>query len=827
MISLLIYQIYFIFRLSIWVLIFTTFIEPKICFEYQNSDDQCIETDNKIHCENLSRWSPDRTHLRCKWATKSNLGALSSFINHHYNSIHIDFINSVLEEISIGLFDQFGGYIRNLNLANVQLKEIKSNALQNFYLLKDLNLNNNDIQSIQPGCFNTTTGLQYLRISHNKLSGILNEQNFTGVGSELEVLDLSFNNIGGIKENCLTRFKKLRSIDLSHNSLSGTLTERIFAGDFLSTLDLSFNQIEHIKVSYFSNFTKLTSINLSNNRLFKVPSFAFNTDLWYLYLSNNFFKNIDEDTFPTVHEIQVLDLSSNEISDISAYSGFTKSSKITDLKLANNNFVDISNFLTEPRIYEISLQNNPIKSISNKFFCKELKVSGMDLVSVTNISMCNTGKIFDASKNQILEMPVWTDMRSVEFIFLQQNEITSIPVGQFEGCTSLIGLNLDRNKITTLEPGVFTSMKCASFQNVEYLKTLKHLQISHNSLSGTFDAQNFTGLGKSVAELDLSANYIEDFNASCFELMTSLTFLNISHNLLTTLPVFPQNTELSTLIASNNNLSKIKPDTFFTPNLNELDLKFNNFSKSSQLLGLNSINIGNLNLQNNSFKDIKFSLKINVAKLSLDNNTISGIGFANFCKNATLSNLKLQVIENISMCNTGDVFDASYNELREMPKWTKMKSVRIVKLQHNSISYIPIGHFQNFYKLVVLDLSHNNIDFLDTGVFSGLTSLQSLKLSFNSLKTVDHYGLFGLENLKSLYLANNKIIRLESQELLQMLSALKFIDVNRNSFECRQLMDILKTIKKHGISLGRNLDYNVTNLGGISCNELHRNPFDY
>ncbi|XP_026470304.1 receptor-like protein 56, partial [Ctenocephalides felis] len=678
-------------RLSIWVLIFTSFIESAFCFEYQNSGDQCIETDNKINCEIFPRWNPGRIYYLCKWATKSNLGTLSSFINHLHEPIDIDFINSVIEEIPIGVFDEFGEYVRNLNLEYVKLREIKSNALQNLDWLRDLNLNNNAIQSIQPGCFNTTTNLQYLRISHNKLSGILNEQNFTGVGSDLEVLDLSFNNIEGIEENCLVRFKKLSSINLSHNFLSGTLTERIFAGDLLSTLDLSFNQIEHIKVNYFSNFTKLTSINLSNNRLFKVPSFVFNTDLGYLYLSNNFFKVIYEDTFPTVQEMQILDLSSNEISDISAYSGFTKSSYIADLRLANNNFVDISNFLTEPRIFEISLQNNPILIIRNKFFCEGLKVSGMDLVSVTNISMCNTGKIFDASKNQLSEMPVWTDMGSVEFIFLQQNKITSIPVGQFEGCTSLIGLNLDRNKITTLEPGVFTSIKCASFQNVEYLKTLKHLQISHNSLSGTLDAQNFTGLGKSVTELDLSANYIEDFNDSCFKLLTSLIFLNISHNLLTTLPVFPQNTELSTLIASNNNLSKIQPNTFFTPNLIELDLKFNNFSKSSQLLGLNSINIGNLNLQNNSFKDIiKFSLKINVAKLSLDNNTISGIELANFCRNATLNNLKLQVIENFSMCNTGDVFDASYNELRKMPKWTKMKSVRIVKLQHNFIEEIPM-----------------------------------------------------------------------------------------------------------------------------------------
>ncbi|XP_026475326.1 protein artichoke-like [Ctenocephalides felis] len=631
------------------------------------------------------------------------------------------FIDSVIEEIPNGVFDDYRvDIIRSLNLENVQLKKIKSNALDGLKNLQELNLNNNAIRSIQQGCFNTLTDLQTLRISHNELSGKLNEKNFTGIGTLLKELDLSFNNIEELEMNCLAHFEMLTSIDLSHNLLSGTLAEQFFSGENsdLKVLDLSFNQIEHIKVNYFSNLAKLESINLSNNRLFKAPSFAYNNDIKYLDLSKNLIKVFDEDTFPTVYEIDLLDLSSNEISyispysgftksskiansrlqnnnfvdirnfltdillDSSPYSGFTKSSKIANLRLQNNNLVDISNFLTEPKLFEISLHNNPIKIISNKFFCQDLKVSGMDLVSVTNISMCNTSTIFDASHNQLSEMPIWTDMRSVQYILLQDNEITNIPVGQFAGCTFLKGLNLDNNKITTLQPGIFTSIKCARFHNVEYLKSLKYLQISLNSLSGTLNKLNFTGLGKSVVELDLSSNNIEVLNDTCFE-------------------------------------------------------------------GLNSISIGSLNLQNNSFKNIvKFSVKISVSKVSLDNNTITGIGYANFCKNATLSNLNLEVIENISMCNTGDTFDASYNKLTNLPKWTEMKTVRIIKLQHNLISNIPIGHFQDCSELVVLNLANNYIDSLGTGVFSGLTTLQSLQLSFNSLPNVNHYNLFGLDNLK-------------------------------------------------------------------------------
>ena len=97
------------------------------------------------------------------------------------------------------------------------------------------------------------------------------------------------------------------------------------------------------------------------------------------------------------------------------------------------------------------------------------------------------------------------------------------------------------------------------------------------------DAAAFSAVEKERTALFIFHNS-NLWNVSLAGPLENITIINISYNTrLETLDInMPPNSSLETLILSNNNLTTVSPEWFInTPNLTEISLAYNSFSKYS------------------------------------------------------------------------------------------------------------------------------------------------------------------------------------------------------------------------------------------------------
>ena len=235
----------------------------------------------------------------------------------------------------------------------------------NFLNLKEVNLNYNNIKSI-------------------------NELEFAKC-PELKTLNLSNNNINDINVLAKLNFKKLERLDLSSNNISDlNIFEHVFF-PLLEELYLSSNNIKSIGILGKFKFEKLKKLFFSNNKIIEIISLeelkAIDLEELYLNINNisdiKILKNVK---FSKLHKLYLgqnhisdisilercdfpklkrLDLSKNFITDINVFSK-TKFDELQKLYLSENKIVDINVFgkVSFSQLQELYLNMNEIENIS-------------------------------------------------------------------------------------------------------------------------------------------------------------------------------------------------------------------------------------------------------------------------------------------------------------------------------------------------------------------------------------------------------------------------------------------------------------------------------
>ncbi|KYN31333.1 Protein toll [Trachymyrmex septentrionalis] len=235
-----------------------------------------------------------------------------------------------------------------------------------------------------------------------------------------------------------------------------------------------------------------------------------------------------------------------------------------------------------------------------------------------------------------------------------------------------------------------------------------------------------------------------------------------------------------------------------TPQIEKLDLSWNNIWQIPDRLFCPLSNLVTLNISWNSLKDItelgfqdvteeKISEKqhprriqlestpaplpcsLDVQSLDMSNNQISVLPISGF---SSLKRLKVLNLSSnaISMVADGALhglrslenLDLSGNKIVALP--TAMfrdasKSLKELRLQNNSISALLSGLVANMNQLVTLDLSRNVLtsSWLDSGTFSGLIRLVLLNLSYNRISKLNTTIFKDLYTLQILNLQFNEI----------------------------------------------------------------------
>lgn len=366
--------------------------------------------------------------------------------------------------------DGLPGWTVQLDLSHNRLFSIKASSLSHLHNLREVKLNNNELEVI-PDLGSLSANITLLSLSSNKIKEILSEQ--LKPFSALETLDLSGNNITELKtvsfpplqlkylyinSNRITSMEAgsfdnlsstLQVLKLNRNRISA-IPPKMFKLAHLQHLELNRNKLKKIDGLTFQGLCALKSLKMQRNGIAKLMDGAFwgLSNMEILQLDYNNLTEVTKGWLYGLLMLQQLHLSQNAISKISP-DAWEFCQKLSDLDLTFNQLtrLDESSFVGLSLLSELYIGNNKVNYIADCAF--------------RGLSSLNT---LDLKSNEIS----WTieDMNGafcglerLKRLLLQGNRIRSITKKAFSGLDALEHLDLNNNAIMSVQGNAFSQLK--------------------------------------------------------------------------------------------------------------------------------------------------------------------------------------------------------------------------------------------------------------------------------------------------------------------------------------------------------------------------------
>uniref|UniRef100_A0A8C5T6R2 TIR domain-containing protein n=1 Tax=Malurus cyaneus samueli TaxID=2593467 RepID=A0A8C5T6R2_9PASS len=528
-----------------------------------------------------------------------------------------------------------------LGLKKLTILSLKANNLTHIppnlsSTLKELYIYNNMIQVVEEQDLKALPSLEILDISGNcprcynapypcipcpKGSIEIHSKAFDSL-ENLRVLRLHSNSLESIPSSWFKNIKNLQELDLSQNFLMREIGDAQFLTFIpsLVKLDLSFNF--ELKMYYPSLNLSKTFSSLSNLETLKLKGYVFKElrakdlqpllglrNLTMLDLGTNFIKIADLTVFEEFPALKFIDLSVNKISPSSGESnfyGFCSNPGISEdclnygktLDLSRNNvfFVNPSDFRGLSSLKCLNLSGNAISQTLN----------GSEFSYLSGL------KYLDFSNNRVdlLYQTAFKELKFLEILDLSNNQnyfeaegVTHV-LNFLKNLAHLKKLMMNDNDIsTTIDRG----MESQSLRILEFRGNhLDALWVDGNDRYLSF-FKNLT----SLEELDISFNSLRFLPPLVFEDMPpSLKILNLTNNLLKSFiwGNLPSLRNLVTLDLSNNLLTTVPRElSKYTLSLQELMLRNNRIQCLTQHFLRGAFQLRYLDLSSNKIEIIKKS----------------------------------------------------------------------------------------------------------------------------------------------------------------------------------------------------------------------------
>ncbi|XP_069788526.1 uncharacterized protein [Narcine bancroftii] len=263
-------------------------------------------------------------------------------------------------------------------------------------------------------------------------------------------LNLSRKNISSIPVKAFQSFKALEILELSHNNLTF---------DSLPCGSLTITTLRHL--------------NIASNQLEHAPS-CLPTALEFLDLSKNIIQQIEFSVFVDLHNLSVLLLNHNKITEIATLGIAVP--QLVSLDLSYNNLTRLQWKFQGPNLTMLRLEGNPLQELNPFEFGPFPKLHYLNLSS-TSLESCSYKafasetehiKILDLSENffKTLDPQCFEGLSNLQILWMRRMPfLHSLPVDLFLYTSRLIHLNLAENSQLHL---VNSSM----FEQLQYLQTL-------------------------------------------------------------------------------------------------------------------------------------------------------------------------------------------------------------------------------------------------------------------------------------------------------------------------------------------------------------------
>ena len=374
-----------------------------------------------------------------------------------------------------------------------------------------------------------------------------------------------------------------------------------------------------------------------------------------LDLSNNQLKTVNTTYVLSITDLEVLDLSSNKLSDLS-FNGTHY--KLRKLDLSSNIISTVRSLVLEGLVHlmELNLANNRIMSLpSIDTFPRELKL-------LRYLNLKNNGMVS-------LEKGCLDNLTSLETLILTRNLLSEFPKELFKGMKSLLVLDLSKNK--------FKEISSLTFHGLENLKVLR---LKRNQIEYLLDGA-FFGLSN-ITEISLDRNRISEVNKGWLYGLYTLRYLSLAHNVI----------------------NFVNEDAWeFCRDLNELDLRSNKLQLLDRMTLSKLPSLKHLYLQDNKISHIEGSTDSEEGRtfadvplletLALDGNEISHTIEDMEAPFDGLTNLKTLSLNNNMIKSVGN------------RSFLKLKSLEEIDLRDNHISTVQENAFQHLSHIKVIRMN--------------------------------------------------------------------------------------------------------------------------
>ncbi len=565
----------------------------------------------------------------------------------------------------------------------------------------------------------------------------------------------------------VTQNTKLREIRVLHNrnlteinlTTMPDLSEAWLSSQSLTSIDLSNNPN---LINLYIGVNDLTELDLSNNPKLEILS-----------AGQNLIASIDISQNTALKQIF---LNQNQLSslDISHITGYTTGNITTNAALQC------------VKVHNISYATGRlVKGTNTSFSEDDCPPAIPDLKLLQALQAHNP--VIDTNDDDIIqldEMLAYSDT-----LFLASKQITDLT--GLENFQNIIGLVLNNNALTSIDPTPFTKLEYLNVQSL-FGGGLTSLDLSAN-VDLEHLKTGFNGLGT----LDVSSNpNLKELY--CQNL--SLTNLDLSNNTqLTTLEA--QDNDFSTLNLSANTMLEIL--NLNNSPITSLDLTQNT---ALQRLDLQLAQLSSLDLTNNSA----------LTRLSIQNASIESLSTLDLTNLTNLEFVDLATVglSSITFGNSPNLTDLILNEnpltTVDLSLLTGLEDLSIYET--NTLTSLALTNHPNLIQIDAYDNALTSID------LSGCSSLEEVYIENNQLQTIDFSNN---PLLYEAYVYNNPLTEIDFSNNPNLYSldiyetSLEYLDFSQNPD--------LRYVYAHDNNLfGFNIaNGNNTNIDGL---ELYNNP---
>lgn len=474
-------------------------------------------------------------------------------------------------------------FLTTLNLANNKLNNDCFEVVTQIPSLRDLKLGNNGLVGPLDPRITELTHLETLDLQHNKLTSLPE-----GVIDliRLRVLNITSNEFASLPFDSLERLP-LIEVFAAKNKLSGTLIgPDVGCLSQLQILDVTGNSLSSLATSETLKLPSLHQLSISSNRLTALPNLASWISLRTLTAEDNNLTSIPEG-FVTLSSLKNVDLSGNNI-------------KVLDDRIGRMESLDIFRISGNP-LREKKFSGMTTEDLKSTLKARLEPEAGTETETENDVD--GDGAFYSApqvpvSPNNPASLEWAVRLGILDRSNLKSHSLNPVAAAEVAANNTVKDLELHHNVFKEIPTSI-----------AFFAATLTHLSLAHNELTSDTFLRDDLEL-PALKELNLSSNTFNSVQPLIEWLHApNLERLDISFNRLTSLPPLkPHFPSLITLLASNNTIRELSPDS--VKGLMSLDCSSNEINSLNARIGLlgGSGGLQRLDVSGNRFRVPKYTI---------------------------------------------------------------------------------------------------------------------------------------------------------------------------------------------------------------------------